>query len=126
MNKKSSMDQPSNMYSTNSWMDDNEPSETVIHDYDQVKQRLIREQDAGLDTLGEIISRQKAMAHGICTEIDLHNEILDDIGDAMDANNDRLVRNSRNIAVISRKDGSCCYWLIIFLLFIAIVVLSTI
>lgn len=89
------------------------------------------EQDAGLDTLGEIISRQKAMAHGICTEIDLHNgehssylrlrnirfisnsychklEILDDIGDAMDANNDRLARNSRNIAVISRKDSSCC------------------
>ena len=42
MNRYPSTGQPSNVYSTNSWMDDNEPSEIVVHDYDQVKQRLIR------------------------------------------------------------------------------------
>lgn len=42
MNRNSSIGQPSNMYSTNTWMEDNEPSDTVVHDYDQVKQRLIR------------------------------------------------------------------------------------
>lgn len=31
------------------------------------------DQDKGLDTLGEIISRQKSMAQGISSEIDLHN-----------------------------------------------------
>ncbi|CAG2105910.1 unnamed protein product [Medioppia subpectinata] len=65
------------------------------------------EQDKGLESLAEIISRQKNMAQGIGSEIEIQNEIIDDIGDAMDQTNDRLLRNTRNIRKVNRKSGTC-------------------
>ena len=77
------------------------------------------EQDRGLEVLDEIIIRQKNLARGIGTEIDVQNEIIDDIGDNMDQTNERLIRNTRNIKKISLKSDTCFYWIIIILLFIA-------
>ncbi|XP_053213764.1 syntaxin-8-like [Panonychus citri] len=111
--------------STNNWLDDVEATaSSSVDDYVSIQRQAIREQDKGLDTLADIISRQKSMAAGIATEIDVHNEILDDITDAMEDTNVRLVRNTRNIAKISRKSDTCCYWVIIVLLLIAIIVIS--
>lgn len=54
---------------------------------------------------------------------------MEDIGEAMDDNNERLLRNTRNIRFVSRESGACGMWFIkhtlqhpskmnIFLLFI--------
>ncbi|XP_054153955.1 syntaxin-8-like isoform X2 [Oppia nitens] len=92
--------------------------------YQQQRQLLMREQDKGLESLSEIIERQKHLAQGISSEIDIQNEIIDDIGDAMDQTNDRLLRNTRNIRKVGLKSGTCCYWVIITLLFVAIITVS--
>lgn len=72
---------------------------------------------------------------------------MEDIGEAMDDNNERLLRNTRNIRFVSRESGTCgmwfikhtlqhpskmniflfsylAYWTIIILLLIAILVVS--
>ncbi|CAG2176203.1 unnamed protein product [Oppiella nova] len=76
------------LYGTNGTQDyDVERAETTanrnldVEEMRQQKQLLIREQDKGLESLAEIISRQKNMAQGMSSEIDLQNEIIDDIGD---------------------------------------------
>ena len=100
-------------------------SGVMAADVKQMHQQLFREQDRGLDILGEIIQRQKALARGVGQEIEVQNEIIEDIGDHMEQTNERLIRNTRNIKRISMKtDASCCYWIVIILLFIAIVVLA--
>lgn len=92
----------------------------------QLTQQLKKQQDQGLDVLDEIITRQKGLVSTIGQQIDDQNEIIDDIGDGMDRTNQRLVRNTRNIGRVSRKSNTGCYWFIIILLFIAIVVVSVI
>ena len=53
----------------------------------QLKERQREEleaQDAGLDSLHDAIVRQKRIAEVIGGEVGVQNEILEDIGDAMD------------------------------------------
>jgi syntaxin 8 len=76
--------------------------------------------------LGEIISKQRHMALDIGNEIEVQNEILDDIGDAMEETDQRLTRNTRNIRRVSVKSSTCGLWLVIVLLFVANVVVSII
>ncbi|KAH9400761.1 Syntaxin-8 [Tyrophagus putrescentiae] len=73
----------------------------------ETQRLLLQAQDEGLDTLGNIITRQKYLAQGINTEIDLHNEILEDIGEAITDTDDRVTRNTRNIQVVSNKASTC-------------------
>lgn len=47
------------------------------------------------------------MAYGIHSELDFHNEIIDDISVAMSKTDQEIVRNTRNIKMISRKHGTC-------------------
>lgn len=117
------------------WNDfDNDDSAGPSHQNDrqsvtqlrETKQRLIEEQDKGLDTLATIVTRQKHLAQGINSEIDLHNEILEDISEAFEDTDARLLRNTRNIRVVSNKSSTCGYWTVIILLLIAIIIVSTI
>nr|XP_046913718.1 syntaxin-8-like [Dermatophagoides farinae] len=90
----------------------------------EIQRNMKQEQDQNIDTLGDIISRQKYLAQEIDSELNIQNEILEDIGEAMDDNNERLLRNTRNIRFVSRESGTCAYWTIIILLLIAILVVS--
>lgn len=84
----------------------------------------IRDHEAGLDRLGEAIKRQKYMANGLATEVDLHNEILDDIDRHLTTTTANLQKNTRNIKLLSKKSGTCLLWSLIVLLAFVIVVLA--
>ena len=49
-----------------------------------MRNRANTKQDAGLDSLHDAIVRQKRIAEVIGGEVGVQNEILEDIGDAMD------------------------------------------
>ncbi|XP_071040977.1 syntaxin-8 isoform X6 [Parasteatoda tepidariorum] len=53
-------------------------------------------------------------------------EIIDDIVEHADNTRERLIKETRHVAIVDRKSGECCYWVIIVLLFIAIVVIAVI
>jgi len=89
-------------------------------------QASIRDHEEGLSRLGEAIKRQKNMANEFATEVELHNEILDEIDTGLTNTDQNLNKNIRNIKLISRKSGNCFLWLMIFLLAIVIVFLAII
>jgi len=88
----------------------------------QYQEQKLAEQDAGLDVLADIIRRQKGMGHDIFREVTQQNDLIDDIDDRAENVNQRLLDTTSRVRVVSRKDKTCGYWVVIVLLFIAIVV----
>ncbi|GFT20623.1 syntaxin-8 [Trichonephila clavipes] len=115
-------------HSTNVWgMEEDESTKDLTFDEIRDKQKMaIKEQDKGLDTLYDVVVRQKNMAQNIGQEIDLQNEIIDDIIDHADNTRERLIKETRHVAIVDRKSGTCGYWMVIILLLIAIVVVVSI
>ncbi|XP_055945895.1 syntaxin-8-like [Argiope bruennichi] len=115
-------------HSTNVWdIEEDESTRDLTFDEIREKQQFaIKEQDKGLDTLYDVVVRQKHMAQNIGQEIDLQNEIIDDIVDHADNTRERLIKETRHVAIVDRKSGTCGYWIVIILLLIAIAVVSMI
>ena len=55
------------------------------------QESLLAQQDAGLDMLHEIVTRQKGMGQQIFREVTVQNELIDDIGDRTENVNARLL-----------------------------------
>lgn len=94
---------------------------------------MFAEQDAGLEELSKIISRQKNIARTIGDEVDTQNgmseyhytsldpvsknynhvnvvifsEILDDLADGIDRTTVGLINETRQVRTIARKDSTC-------------------
>lgn len=102
-----------------------EPDELKGLGNDEIRvqqQTIIKVQDQGLEALSEVIARQKNMALDIGNEVDSQNDLIDDITDHAGRTDQRLIRETRHIKIIDRKSATCCYWVFIILLFLAILV----
>ncbi|NXQ09177.1 STX8 protein, partial [Vidua macroura] len=94
---------------TNPWLLE-EPEETRGLGFDELRQqqrRIIEEQDAGLDALSSIISRQKQMGQEIGNELDEQNEIIDDLTNLVENTDDRLRSQTRHVKRVEKKSTSC-------------------
>lgn len=119
---------------SSSWLDDSEVNKPLLSDefvpsvdtLRQEQKKILEEQDRGLENLSKVISRQKGIAVTIGNEVDLHNELLDDISIRMDSTNTSIQRESVEVRVITDKDNTCGYWLVILILFVGIVTLALI
>ncbi|XP_053149516.1 syntaxin-8 [Hemicordylus capensis] len=111
---------------TNPWLVE-EPEETRglgFHDIQQQQQRIIEEQDAGLDALSSILSRQKQMGQEIGNELEEQNEIIDDLANLVENTDDNLRSQTRRVKMVDKKSTSCGMMVVIVLLLIAIVVVA--
>lgn len=97
-----------------------------VNDIQKHKQRMLAEQEEGLDNLSKIIARQKDIAQTIGTEVDLQYNIIDDLGTHITRTDARINNETRHITVVDRKDKSCVYWVIIVLLFLSIITVVSI
>ncbi|GAB1606473.1 syntaxin-8-like [Argonauta hians] len=126
-NLMSSPSTTTNRPNKNPWLDEAEEYQDMDNQSLRTQQqRVIAQQDEGLDALSRVISHQKQMAVDIGNECDTQNEIIDDIGDHMDKINERLIKETRHIKIVDKKSNTCWYWVIIVLLFIAIVAVAAI
>ncbi|XP_015501167.1 syntaxin-8 isoform X1 [Parus major] len=94
---------------TNPWLLE-ESEETRGLGFDELRQqqrRIIEEQDAGLDALSSIISRQKQMGQEIGNELDEQNEIIDDLTNLVENTDDRLRNQTRHVKLVDKKSTSC-------------------
>uniref|UniRef100_A0A8C5IFK4 Syntaxin-8 n=1 Tax=Junco hyemalis TaxID=40217 RepID=A0A8C5IFK4_JUNHY len=94
---------------TNPWLLE-ESEETRGLGFDELRQqqrRIIEEQDAGLDALSSIISRQKQMGQEIGNELDEQNEIIDDLTSLVESTDGRLRSQTRHVQAVERKSTSC-------------------
>uniref|UniRef100_A0A8D0WZS5 Syntaxin-8 n=1 Tax=Sus scrofa TaxID=9823 RepID=A0A8D0WZS5_PIG len=93
----------------NPWLFE-EPEETRGLGFDEIRQqqqKIIQEQDAGLDALSSIISRQKQMGQEIGNELDEQNEIIDDLANLVENTNEKLRTETRRVTLVDRKSTSC-------------------
>lgn len=114
---------------TTSWAaddDDDRPIDVEVSVGDLMTQqdRMIQEQDKGLEELCKVIVRQKEIGRTIYNEVDHQNEIIDDLAVHIDRTDESLINKTRQVQNISSKDRTCGYWMVISLLFIAIVIVA--
>ncbi|XP_074552849.1 syntaxin-8 [Halichoeres trimaculatus] len=105
----------------------NETDETRGLSFGEIKQqqqRIIEAQDAGLDALAAVISRQKMMGQEIGNELDEQNEIIDDLAHLVDKTDDRIRNETRRVKLVETKSASCGMMVVIVLLLIAIIVVA--
>lgn len=95
-----------------------------IADHRLQQQRMVQDQEQGLEALSKVISRQKEIADTIGNEVDLQSEIIDDLAVQMDRTDSRVRNETRQVTVIDRKDNTCWYWVVIILLFISILIVA--
>ncbi|XP_051851642.1 syntaxin-8 isoform X1 [Antechinus flavipes] len=124
--RSSLMAKTTNRIVSNPWLFE-EPEETRglgFDDLRQQQQKIIQEQDAGLDALSSIISRQKQMGQEIGNELDEQNEIIDDLANLVENTDERLCNQTRQVTIVDKKSSSCGMMVVIVLLLIAIVVVA--
>uniref|UniRef100_A0A3P9KPA9 Syntaxin-8 n=1 Tax=Oryzias latipes TaxID=8090 RepID=A0A3P9KPA9_ORYLA len=105
----------------------NESEETrglTFGDIKQQQQKIIEVQDAGLDALAAVISRQKIMGQDIGNELDEQNEIIDDLAHLVDKTDNRIRNETRRVKLVETKSASCWMLVVIVLLLIAIIVIG--
>ncbi|XP_037784463.1 syntaxin-8-like [Penaeus monodon] len=92
------------------------------HQLRQQQQRIMQEQDTGLEALSKVISQQKRIASAIGTEVEDQNQLIDDITDRTTHAQTRLVDETDHISTVTRQTRTWPYWLVITLLFVAIII----
>ncbi|XP_063076990.1 syntaxin-8 [Engraulis encrasicolus] len=110
----------------NPWLVD-ESDETRGLSFGEIKhqqQQIIEAQDAGLDALAAVISRQKQMGQEIGNELDEQNEIIDDITNLVDKTDSRIRGETRRVKLVETKSASCGMMVVIVLLLIAIIMVA--
>lgn len=95
-----------------------------IGDLRKEQTRILEDQNEGLDALSRVISRQKELAIQIGDEVDIQNDIIDDLGNAMEHTDSRINSETRHIGLVDRKDKTCGYYMVIGSLFVAIVIIA--
>jgi len=88
--------------------------------------RVIADQDRGLENLSAIIGNQKKIATTIGNEVGRQNVMIDSMGDRMEQINERLITQTKKIRFIDRKSTTCGIWFIIILLMVAIITIAAI
>jgi syntaxin 8 len=101
-------------------LDDNTSIETMQTE----KEKILVEQDKGLDNLAKAIARQKNIAIKIGSEIEDQNTIIDGIADQMDHTSNRVNRETRHVEEVTTKDSTWSLWIIILSLFVAIIIVG--
>nr|XP_058903510.1 syntaxin-8 isoform X7 [Kogia breviceps] len=110
----------------NPWLFE-EPEETRGLGFDEIReqqQKIIQEQDAGLDALSSIISRQKQMGQEIGNELNEQNEIIDGLANLVENTDEKLRTETRRVNLVDRKSTSCGMVAVTLLLLVAIVVVA--
>lgn len=108
--------------------DDDKPLDVEMPVGDLVtrQDRILKEQDKGLEELCKVIARQKEIGQTISNEVDHQNEIIDNLADHMDRTDESLISKTRQVQSIGSKDRTCGYWVVIILLFIGIITVSVV
>ncbi|XP_053952822.1 syntaxin-8 [Anastrepha ludens] len=100
-----------------------------VSDVNALKQRqidILERQNRGLEILSQTISRQKNLASQLGQEVGNQNDILDNLADTMERVDAHVHVETGNISEVDRRDSTWGYWLIIIVLFVAIIIVAVV
>ncbi|KAG7197016.1 hypothetical protein KM043_017551 [Ampulex compressa] len=117
---------------TTSWaIDEDNDSDTKTIDHNMSvndlvfhQERVLQEQDKGLEELCKVIARQKEISQSISNEVEYQHEIIDDLADHMERTDESLIKKTHQVQIIQSQDRTYGYWIIIIIFFISIVVIA--
>jgi syntaxin 6 len=89
----------------------------------QEQQLVAKRQDEQLDEILAGVTKLKAMSQDIGTELDLHTQLLSELGDQVDSTDTRIRISADRVRDIEDKEASCWPLFIIVALLVVIVVL---
>ena len=89
----------------------------------QTQERIIIEQDRGLELLGNTVSRLKHTAVVIGTEIDDHNKIINDFNDDVDSTTYLLDSATNKVKRLLEDTSDCCKYKTIAVLTVIFIIL---
>uniref|UniRef100_A0A8C4PK72 Syntaxin-8 n=1 Tax=Equus asinus TaxID=9793 RepID=A0A8C4PK72_EQUAS len=101
----------------NPWLFE-EPEETRGLGFDEIwkeQQKIIQEQDTGLDALCSIIRCQKPVGQEIGNELDEQNEITDDLANLVTNTDGKLSAETRYVNMVDRNSISFGIIMVIFI-----------
>ncbi|XP_075251509.1 syntaxin-8-like [Convolutriloba macropyga] len=87
------------------------------------QQRVIQEQDRGLDAISQSLARTKRMAEAIGDEVDDQNDLIDDIKDKADTVQGKFQKENRHVNMVLEKSSTTMLWVIIIILFVVILLI---
>ena len=80
-------------------MDDIQETSSMI----QSQKNMIEKQDEQLESLSQVLRRQKNLGLDISEELDRQSELLEDLDDALDGTNSKLKKSTGLITKITKK-----------------------
>ncbi|XP_063717860.1 syntaxin-8-like [Symsagittifera roscoffensis] len=87
------------------------------------QERVIEEQDRGLDAISQSLARTKRMATAIGDEVDDQNDLIEDIKDKTETVHSKFHKENRHVNLVLEKSNTTVLWVIIIVLFITILLL---
>ncbi|EFA80454.1 putative syntaxin 8 [Heterostelium album PN500] len=84
---------------------------------------VMQEHDQALDLLSNSLMRQKNMASAMNTELEIHNQLLDDVEIGVDRTTSRIQHTNSKMNILKENASSCGMIICIVLLIIFIIVL---
>lgn len=87
-----------------------------------IQAEILENQDRGLETLSATISRQRELSTQVYEEIHDQLNILDNMANTMDRVEAGVQRETRTVSQVTERDSTWGYWLVIVVLFVAILI----
>jgi syntaxin 8 len=82
------------------------------------------QQEEKLDVVLAGVGRLKDMSKEMNNELNLHQRLLGELGDAVDATDERIRVNTKRVEIVEKEEGGCAALLCMILLFIIIIFLA--
>ncbi|XP_042415791.1 syntaxin-52-like [Zingiber officinale] len=89
-----------------------------------LQRQTMKEQDEGLEKLGETLLNTKHIALSINEELDLHTRLIDDLDDHVEITDSTLQRVQKTLSILNKRTkGSCsCRWFLLSVVTIVILI----
>ncbi len=94
-----------------------------VDDIRQDQQRVIEEQDRGLEAISQSLARTKRMGIAIGDEVDDQNDLIEEIKDKTETVHSKFHKENQHINIVLQKSSTTALWVIIVVLFVAIIIL---
>ena len=122
-NTQSSFGSRSSSRSTKKYKDTNETKDFSNRDLLQQQQEVVEKQDEHLDNILDGVGKLKNMSYDINAELDLHQGLLEDLGDSVEETDFRLRGSTKRVDMVQEKEASWVPMFCIFLLLGCIIAL---
>jgi len=96
-------------------------NDSFIRDQHQMQDQIMKDQDAELDKLGEVVGVIGQMGNSIYSELNVHKQIIDDLDNEVDNTQGRLTSVMRRVNKLLESTSDRVQWCVIIVLILILI-----